>query len=193
MFKVGFAFISIAVFLSAAACNGSNSPSPTAAVPVTKTTTSPLYTVSPTQNTVVIPEDADSRLVVPAGVVIYKGNLNGANLVPQVTLKFIDDTDTIYITYRDNIETAPGTIRNEIISVHDSIWKIRYNQIGPNSYSGDVSLTVEGLPSEIISEPNGPGFVFHISNDAKPGRYAFQINTVINLRSYPLPCTIIVR
>ena len=153
--------------------------------------TSLVQTATPTQNTA-IPEDADSMLGTPAGVVVYEGNLNGAGLVPTVTLTFSADNDSIVINYRASITTTQGSDRNEIISITDSAGKIRYNQIGPNSYVGDVTLTVQGLPAGITAEYDTPGFVFHISNDARPGPYSFQIIATINGNTYPLPCKITV-
>ena len=166
--------------------------SPTTAVTSSTTSsTSLVQTTTPTQNTAT-PEDADFRLPTPAGVVVYEGNLNGARLVPTITLTFSADNDSIYINYRASITTTQGSDRNEIISIFDSAGKIRYNQIGPYSYVGDVTLTVQGLPVGITAEYDTPGFVFHISNDAKPGQYSFQIIATINGKTYLLPCTITV-
>ena len=161
---------------------------------VTSSTTSSIslvQTATPTQNTTT-PEDADARLPTPAGVVVYEGNLNGAGQVPTVTLTFSAENDSIYINYRASITTTQGSDRNEIISITDSAGKIRYNQIGPYSYVGDVTLTVQGLPAGITAEYDTPGFVFHISNDARHGQYSFQIIATINGKTYPLPCTITV-
>ena len=72
---------------------------PTTAVTSSTTSTiSLVQTAIPTQNTAT-PEDADSRLPTPAGVVVYEGNLNGAGLVPTVTLTFSADNDSIVINY----------------------------------------------------------------------------------------------
>jgi hypothetical protein len=158
--------------------------------PTTTVTSSTTSSISLVQTTT--QEDADARLPTPAGVVVYEGNLNGAGLVPTITLTFSAENDSIYINYRASITTTQGSDRNEIISITDSAGKIRYNQIGPYSYVGDVTLTVQGLPAGITAEYDTPGFVFHISNDARHGQYSFQIIATINGKTYPLPCTITV-
>jgi hypothetical protein len=158
--------------------------------PTTAVTSSTTSSISLVQTAT--QEDADARLPTPAGVVVYEGNLNGAGLVPTITLTFSAENDSIYINYRASITTTQGSDRNEIISITDSAGKIRYNQIGPYSYVGDVTLTVQGLPVGITAEYDTPGFVFHISNDARHGQYSFQIIATINGKTYPLPCTITV-
>jgi len=192
-------YVFVFIFITLSACastttqssKANSSTTSTAVSSSTTSSTSLVQTATSTQNTATS-EDADSRLPTPAGVVIYEGNLNGAGLVPTVTLTFSANNDSIYINYRASMTTTQGSDRNEIISIIDSAGKIRYNQIGPDSYVGDVTLTVQGLPAGITAEYDTPGFVFHISNDERPGQYSFQIIATINGKTYPLPCTITV-
>ena len=150
--------------------------------------------VSPTGS--LPPEDADTLVYTPAGVIVYKGNMNGVNLVPTVTMDFIDGTDIIHITYRAYIVTRAGRTRNDIISIIDSDNQIKYNQIGPPRPGQDqttFSFSVSGLPTGITADTSGP-IVFHISPGVKPGQYTFQINVQINVQinaaTHSLPCTI---
>ena len=164
-----FIFITLCACASTTTQSSKANSSATDSTVVTSSTassTSLLQTATPTQNTAT-QEDADSRLPTPAGVVVYEGNLNGAGLVPTVTLTFSAGNDSIYINYRASITTTPGSDRNEIISITDSAGKIRYNQIGPYSYVGDVTLTVQGLPAGITAEDDRPAlyFIFQMMRD----------------------------
>ena len=174
------------VLIGCAATNpeANNTPNTTQnSVPNTTPNSSPDVALS-------LPEDADSLIPTPGGNLIYKGNLNGYAPVPTVTRTFTIGTDNVSVTYRADIETLPGSTRNNIISIFDTNFTIRYNGIGPQSYLGAITLAVSGLPSGITADIPGPQIQFHIADSVKPGEYSFTINVNIDGTDYQLPCTI---
>ena len=183
LFTLCIAFVVIVSLLALSGCSSGNS------TPPVGTTGSP----SASQSASPTPEAADDLIFTPAGVIIYRVNLNAPNkwpVIPTVTKTFVVDTDTISVTYRDYIETKAGQTRNDIISIIDTERQIRYNQIGPNPIgSASISFTVVGLPAGITADTEGP-IKFKISSDVKSAQYTFQINVQINGASYTLPCTI---
>jgi hypothetical protein len=142
----------------------------------------PLYSVM---------EAADDVIPNRIGLWTYRADAANQNQWPeiqQVTQSFAI-SDTVSIAYRAYIETFPGQTRNDIIYISDSAGQIRANSIGPNSYVGDIKISVVGLPAGITADP-GTTIHFHISSNVTPGEYTFQINAQINGTNCTLPCAV---
>jgi len=99
------------------------------------------------------------------------------------------EIDTVYIRYRDYIETKAGESRNNIV----------YVSMG-NRAVGSLNLYTVNLPAGIeVTEGmrwHGPGpvavvLVMDISPDIKTGQYSFGIGIEIDGKDYgTIPCTI---
>ncbi len=107
----------------------------------------------------------------------------------KVTIVSSFETDTVYIRYRDYIETEAGESRNNVISI----------SMG-NRAVGSLNLYTVNLPTGIeVTEGmrwHGPGpvssvLVIEISPDVEAGEYSFGIGIEIDGKDYgTVSCTI---
>jgi len=107
----------------------------------------------------------------------------------RVTITSSFETDTVYIRYRDYIETEVGESRNNIVFI----------SMG-NRAVGSLNLYTVNLPTGIeVTEgmrwhgpgPVAPVLVIEISPDVQPGQYNFGIGIEIDGKDYGIiPCRI---
>ncbi|MDP2729695.1 MAG: hypothetical protein Q8O55_04360 [Dehalococcoidales bacterium] len=125
----------------------------------------------------------------------YKANFQQQgvrNPWPPIISKDVVLADNITISYRAEIETRAGEIRNNIVAARKA---------GGGHENPELNLSVSNVPAGIEvkeGEEGGglPGTVKHlliieISKDVKPGEYTFDIGIEFNGKDYgKIPCTI---
>ncbi len=106
----------------------------------------------------------------------------------KVTITSSFEADTVYIRYRDYIETEAGESRNNGVSI----------SMG-NRAVGSLNLYTINLPAGIeVTEgmrwhgpgPVAPVLVMDISTNVKAGEYSFGIDIEIDGKDYGIPCAV---
>lgn len=142
-------------------------------------------------------EAADDIVPAPGMGPAYRANVHQAGVenpwppieTTKVTIASSFEADTVYVRYRDYIETGVGESRNNAIFI----------SMG-NRAVGNPNLYTVNLPAGIeVTEGtrwHGPGpvsalLVMDISPDVRPRQYDFGIGIEIDGKSYGIiPCTI---
>jgi hypothetical protein len=182
----GIIFISISLLLLAA-CNSAKSGSST-------TTNTPVTTVSVLTISTTTTEAADDIVFVPAGIEVYRAQINPPNQFGTIQTTSVtkgNSANAVYVSYRDNIETKAGEIRNNII------------YITQNTIINNAFLSVTDLPVGITAKVDAgvynsnfqPGWEqiieFNISSGLNPGSYNFNIDVMVDGIDYgTIPCTL---
>jgi len=143
------------------------------------------------------PEAPDDIVPAPGMGPAYRANVHQQGVenpwppvnTTRVTITSSFEVDTVYIRYRDYIETEAGESRNNAIFI----------SMG-NRAVGNLNLYTVNLPASIeVTEGmrwHGPGpvssvLVIEISPDVQPGQYNFGIGIEIDGKDYgTIPCKI---
>lgn len=148
-----------------------------------------------TISTTIITEAADDIVFVPAGIEVYRAQINPPNQFGTIqttsTTLGNNNANTIQVNYRKYIESKAGETRNNII------------YITQNNVINNAILTVIDLPNGITVniDPGSynsnfqPGWEqiieINISSNLSPGYYNFHIALMVNGINYgQIPCTI---
>jgi len=142
-------------------------------------------------------EAPDDIMPAPGLGPAYRANIQQAGVenpwppinTTKVTITSSFEADTVYLRYRDYIETKAGESRNNVISI----------SMG-NRAVGNLNLYAVDIPTSMgITEgmrwhgpgPVAPVLVIDISPDVKTGEYSFGIGIEIDGKDYgTIPCTI---
>lgn len=143
------------------------------------------------------PEAPDDIMPAPGMGPAYRANIHQAGVEnpwpPINTVKVVIsssfEADTVYIRYRDYIETKAGESRNNVIFI----------SMG-NRAVGSLNLYATNIPTGMeVTEgmrwhgpgPVAPVLVIEVSPDIEPGQYTFEIGVEIDGKDYStIPCTI---
>jgi hypothetical protein len=143
------------------------------------------------------PEAPDDIMPAPGMGPAYRANIHQQGVenpwppidITKVTLGSSFETDTVYVRYRDHIETEAGESRNNIVFI----------SMGNRAVSS-LNLYTVNLPTGIeVTEGmrwHGPGpvsvvLVMEIAPDVQPRQYSFGIGIEVDGKDYgTVPCTI---
>jgi hypothetical protein len=137
-------------------------------------------------------ERPDDIMTTPGGPQ-YRANVHQEGIKnpwPPIAVSEIVLDANVHVTYRAYIETKSGEARNNII----------YINVPGQEYISSLKLSAINLPAGIEAKEGEPYhrpkiiaqvLVIEISQDVKPGEYAFEIGIEIDGKGYgKVPCTI---
>ncbi len=153
-----------------------------------------------TETTTITTQSPDDIVITPGGTA-YRANVQQAGManpwppIQTVEVQLGSSSDSIIVTYRNNIVTAAGQTRNNIIGVRKN---------GGTLEGGGISsmqLYASGNTGKFqLSQKPGAGLigtlaeilVIEIPNqDIKPGKYKFGIGIKVLDKDYgTVPCTV---
>ncbi|MDP3880303.1 MAG: hypothetical protein Q8Q07_08400 [Dehalococcoidales bacterium] len=139
-------------------------------------------------------EQPDDVAITPGGSA-YRANVHQVGVKdrwPEIQQSTVVLADNVTITYRADIETKAGEIRNNLIFMRIA---------GRHDLkTSDLSLSTSNLPAGMSVKEDAAGglpgniaklLIIEVSKDVKPGEYTFEINVEFEGKDYgQIPCTI---
>ena len=149
------------------------------------------------QGSSVDPAAPDALMPTPGFGPVYRANLHEQgvqNPWPPIEISEAylgSGSDNVSVLFRENIKTAAGESRNNIIRVTISSEDIKSLSLYADDIPAGIKLTIGSEWRGPLSNTKSLLLVIEISSDLAPGEYPLEIDLEINGKDYgTIPCTI---